>query len=137
MLFYGHGETPLQRVRHLRRLREIQTDTGGFNELVPMAFPGGDHSPDQHRAVHAVARLMLHGSIGHVQAAWTRLGIDGATAVLRSGADDLGGTLYDGRVLPEAGVEYGHELTIGAAERIARTLGRQLRLRTTTYGVAS
>ncbi|MET0467627.1 MAG: 7,8-didemethyl-8-hydroxy-5-deazariboflavin synthase CofG, partial [Aeromicrobium sp.] len=98
VLFYGHGETPLQRVRHLRRLREIQTDTGGFNELVPMAFPGGDHSPDQHRAVHAVARLMLHGSIGHVQAAWTRLGIDGATEVLRSGADDLGGTLYDGRV---------------------------------------
>jgi len=136
VLFYGHGESPLQRVRHLRRLREIQTDTGGFNELVPMAFPGSDHSADQHRAVHAVARLMLHGAISHVQAAWTRLGIDGAVEVLRSGADDLGGTLYDGRVLPEAGVEYGHELTIATAERVARTLGRQLRLRTTTYGVA-
>ncbi|MBA4606894.1 7,8-didemethyl-8-hydroxy-5-deazariboflavin synthase CofG [Aeromicrobium sp. Marseille-Q0843] len=137
VLFYGHGETPLQRVRHLRRLREIQADTGGFNELVPMAFPGGDHSPDQHRAVHALARLVLHGSISHVQAAWTRLGVEGATEVLRSGADDLGGTLYDGRVAPEAGVEYGQELTVPAAERIARSLGRQLRLRTTTYGVAS
>ncbi|WP_286931460.1 MULTISPECIES: 7,8-didemethyl-8-hydroxy-5-deazariboflavin synthase CofG [Aeromicrobium] len=137
VLFYGHGETPLQRVRHLRRLREIQADTGGFNELVPMAFPDGDHSPDQHRAVHAVARLVLHGSIGHVQAAWTRLGVEGATEVLRSGADDLGGTLYDGRVAPEAGVEDGQELTVPAAERIARSLGRQLRLRTTTYGVAS
>ena len=83
-----------------------------------------------------VARLMLHGSISHVQAAWTRLGVDGATLVLRSGADDLGGTLYDGRVLPEDGVEFGHELTVEAAERIARSLGRQLRLRTTTYGVA-
>ncbi|WP_269305563.1 7,8-didemethyl-8-hydroxy-5-deazariboflavin synthase CofG [Aeromicrobium sp. HA] len=136
VLFYGHGESPLQRVRHLRRLRAIQSDTGGFNELVPMAFPGGDHDEDQHRAVHAVARLLLHGSISHVQAAWTRLGVDGATVVLRSGADDLGGTLYDGRVLPEDGVEFGRELTVEAAERIARSLGRQLRLRTTTYGVA-
>ncbi|MCD9154643.1 7,8-didemethyl-8-hydroxy-5-deazariboflavin synthase CofG [Aeromicrobium duanguangcaii] len=136
VLFYGHGESPLQRVRHLRRLRAIQTDTGGFNELVPMAFPGGDHNDDQHRAVHAVARLILHGSINHVQAAWTRLGVEGAILVLRSGADDLGGTLYDGRVLPEAGVEFGQELTVEAAGRIAKTLGRQLRLRTTTYGVA-
>ncbi|MTB88865.1 7,8-didemethyl-8-hydroxy-5-deazariboflavin synthase CofG [Aeromicrobium senzhongii] len=136
VLFYGHGESPLQRVRHLRRLRAIQSDTGGFNELVPMAFPGGDHSDDQHRAVHAVARLMLHGSVNHVQAAWTRLGVEGAILVLRSGADDLGGTLYDGRVLPEAGVEFGQELTVETAERIARKLGRQLRLRTTTYGVA-
>lgn len=136
VLFYGHGESPLQRVHHLRRLRAIQEDTGGFTELVPMAFPGGDHDDEQHRAVHAVARLLLHGSINHVQAAWTRLGVEGATLVLRSGADDLGGTLYDGRVLPESGVEFGHELTVEAAERIARSLGRQLRLRTTTYGVA-
>ncbi len=137
VLFYGHGETPLQRVRHLRRLRGIQEDTAGFNELVPMAFPGGSHDTDQHRAVHAVARLMLHGSINHIQAAWTRLGVDGAELVLRSGADDLGGTLYDGRVLPEAGVEYGQELTIQTAQGIANRLGRQLRLRTTTYGVAA
>ncbi|MFS0884190.1 7,8-didemethyl-8-hydroxy-5-deazariboflavin synthase CofG [Aeromicrobium sp. 179-A 4D2 NHS] len=135
VLFYGHGETPGQVVAHLRKLLQIQADTGGFTELVPMAFPGGSHTDDQHRAVHAVARLMLHGSIGHVQAAWTRLGVEGATMVLRSGADDLGGTLYDGRVLPEAGVEFGHELTVPVAERIAKALGRQLRLRTTTYGV--
>jgi len=135
VLFYGHGETPGQVVAHLRKLLQIQADTGGFTELVPMAFPGGSHTDDQHRAVHAVARLMLHGSIGHVQAAWTRLGVEGATMVLRSGADDLGGTLYDGRVLPEAGVEFGHELTVPVAERIAKALSRQLRLRTTTYGV--
>lgn len=137
VLFYGHGETSGQIVTHLRKLREIQSATGGFNELVPMAFPGGRHTDDRHRAVHAVARLLLHGSINHVQAAWTRLGVEGATLVLRSGADDLGGTLYDGRVLPEAGVEFGHELTVPAAERIAKTLGRQLRLRTTTYGVVA
>ncbi|WP_313405106.1 7,8-didemethyl-8-hydroxy-5-deazariboflavin synthase CofG [Aeromicrobium sp.] len=137
VLFYGHGESPAQIVRHLRKLAQIQADTGGFNELVPMAFPGGEHTDDQHRAVHAVARLVLHGRINHVQAAWTRLGAEGTVLVLRSGADDLGGTLHDGRVLPEAGVEFGHEMTVPAAEAIAKTLGRQLRLRTTTYGVAS
>ncbi len=137
VLFYGHGESPAQIVRHLRKLAQIQADTGGFNELVPMAFPGGAHTDDQHRAVHAVARLVLHGRINHVQAAWTRLGAEGTVLVLRSGADDLGGTLHDGRVLPEAGVEFGHEMTVPAAEAIAKTLGRQLRLRTTTYGVAS
>jgi 2-iminoacetate synthase ThiH len=89
------------------------------------------------RAVHAVTRLVLHGSINHVQAPWTRLGAEITALALRSGADDLGGTLLDGRVLPEAGVEHGHEMTIDHAQRIARGLGRSLRLRTTTYGSAS
>lgn len=134
VLFYGHGETLEQRVDHLRRLRAIQSETGGFTEFVPMPPPGRQLDLDEARAVHAVARLMLHGSINHHQAAWTRLGVEGATVALRSGADDLGGTLLDGRVVPEAGVECGHELPVDTARGIARTLGRALRLRTTTYG---
>jgi 7,8-didemethyl-8-hydroxy-5-deazariboflavin synthase CofG subunit len=134
VMFYGHGETLGQRVDHLRRLRAIQSETGGFTEFVPMPLPGNEPDLNEARAVHAVARLILHGSINHHQAAWTRLGLDGATAALRSGADDLGGTLLDGRVLPEAGVEFGRELPVETARRIARTLGRTLRLRTTTYG---
>lgn len=137
VMFYGHGESPAQRLAHLRRLRAIQADTGGFTELVPMAFPGGRHDLDLHRSVHATARIELHGSINHIQAAWTRLGVDAAEDVLRSGADDLGGTLYDGRVAPEAGVESGRELSLADAGALARRLGRQLRLRTTTYGVPS
>lgn len=134
VMFYGHGETLGQQVDHLRRLRTIQSETGGFTEFVPMPLPGNEPDLNEARAVHAVARLILHGSINHHQAAWTRLGLDGATAALRSGADDLGGTLLDGRVLPEAGVEFGRELPVETARRIARTLGRTLRLRTTTYG---
>jgi 7,8-didemethyl-8-hydroxy-5-deazariboflavin synthase CofG subunit len=134
VMFYGHGETLGQRVDHLRRLRAIQSETGGFTEFVPMPLPGNEPDLNEARAVHAVARLILHGSINHHQAAWTRLGLDGATAALRSGADDLGGTLLDGRVLPEAGVEFGRELPVETAHRIAKTLGRTLRLRTTTYG---
>ncbi len=134
VMFYGHGETLGQRVDHLRRLRTIQSETGGFTEFVPMPLPGTEPDLDEARAVHAVARLILYGSINHHQAPWTRLGLDGATAALRSGADDLGGTLLDGRVRPEAGVEFGRELPVETAKRIAKTLGRTLRLRTTTYG---
>ncbi|MET0930935.1 MAG: 7,8-didemethyl-8-hydroxy-5-deazariboflavin synthase CofG, partial [Aeromicrobium sp.] len=133
-MFHGHGETLLQRVRHLRALRSLQDTTGGFTEIVPMPLPGATVDVDDVRAVHAVTRLLLHGSINHVQAPWTRLGVDVTTEALRSGADDLGGTLLDGRVLPEAGIEHGHEMTIDQAQRIARRLGRTLRLRTTTYG---
>lgn len=133
VMFYGHGETPLQRVAHLRALRALQAETGGFTEFVPMPLPGAAVDLEDVRAVHAVARLVLHGSINHHQAPWTRLGVDGAVAALRSGADDLGGTLLDGRVLPEAGVEFGRELPVETAREMARTLGRTLRLRTTTY----
>lgn len=134
VMFYGHGETLGQQVDHLRRLRAIQSETGGFTEFVPMPLPGTEPDLNEARAVHAVARLILYGSINHHQAAWTRLGLDGATAALRSGADDLGGALLDGRVLPEAGVEFGRELPVETARRIAKTLGRTLRLRTSTYG---
>ncbi|GAA2747898.1 bifunctional FO biosynthesis protein CofGH [Terrabacter aerolatus] len=137
VMFYGHGETPAQRVAHLRRLRALQAETGGFTEFVPMPLPGATVDQDDARAVHAVARLMLHGSINHHQAPWTRLGLEGAVAALRSGADDLGGTLLDGRVLPEAGVEFGRELPVETARQLARTLGRTLRLRTTTYAGTS
>lgn len=137
VMFYGHGETHAQRVAHLRRLRALQAETGGFTEFVPMPLPGATVDLDDTRAVHAVARLMLHGSINHHQAPWTRLGLEGAALALRSGADDLGGTLLDGRVLPEAGVEFGRQLPVETARQLARTLGRALRLRTTTYAGTS
>ncbi len=132
VLFYGHGESAAQRARHLLALRELQDGTGGFTELVPMAMPPA--TVRDHRAVHAVARVALHGRVPHVQAAWTRLGHDLALDVLRGGADDLGGVLLDGRVRPEAGVEHGRELPVDQARALARTLGRQLRIRSTTYG---
>lgn len=135
VMVYGHHESLAHRIAHLRSLRALQDRTGGFHEFVPMPFPGRPIDLDDARAVQAVARLMLHGSIGHIQAPWPKLGIEGATTVLRAGADDLGGCLLDGRILPEAGAEHGHELTVDRATRIARGLGRALRLRSTSYGV--
>jgi len=143
VLFYGHVETAGERVAHLRLLREIQADTRGFAEFVPIPLPGGDvplvagRTPiDEHRALVAVSRLLLSGSIPHVQIPWTRVGREVAAVLLRSGGDDLGGTLYDGRVLPDTGIEQGLELPVAAAERIARSLMRPFRRRTTDYRVA-
>lgn len=134
VMVYGLGESNAARVAHLRGLRTLQQETGGFTELVPMPAPGTSMPAEEHRAVHAVARLLLHGSIDHLQVPWTRLDRAVVTQVLQSGADDLGGTLYDGRVHPEVGAESGRELTLAEARALTRAISRPLRQRTTTYG---
>ncbi|MDO7882589.1 7,8-didemethyl-8-hydroxy-5-deazariboflavin synthase CofG [Salinibacterium soli] len=143
VLFYGHVESAEQRVAHVRRLASIQDETGGFTEFVPIPLPGpsggvplvpGRSAIDEHRAMVAVSRLMLHGRIRHIQVPWTRVGVEGAAVLLQSGADDLGGTLFDGGVHPEFGAEHGLELPIATARRIVGPLFRPLRQRTTTYG---
>lgn len=143
VLFYGHVETAAERIAHLRALRGIQAETRGFAEFVPIPLPGGDvplvagrSAVDEHRAMVAVSRLLLSGAIAHVQIPWTRVGRETAAVLLRSGGDDLGGTLYDGRVLPDTGIEHGLELPVPDAERLARSLMRPFRLRTTDYGVS-
>lgn len=142
VLFYGHVETAAERVAHLRGLRAIQDDTGGFTEFVPIPLPGPDggvplvagREPlDEHRAMVAVSRLALSGSIPHVQIPWTRVGRAASAVLLQAGGDDLGGTLLDGRVKPEAGIEHGHELPVADAAAIAARLFRPFRLRTTDY----
>lgn len=141
VLFYGHVESAAQRVAHLRRLTQLHDETGGFTEFVPIPLAGwgtalvAGRSPlDEHRAMHAVSRLMLHGRIPHLQVPWTRVGVANAATLLQSGADDLGGTLLDGGVFAGAGAEHGAELPLADATRIAASLFRPLRQRTTTYG---
>jgi 5-amino-6-(D-ribitylamino)uracil---L-tyrosine 4-hydroxyphenyl transferase len=148
-MVFGHVETPAQQVAHLRLLAAIQDRTGGFTEFIAMPFvpgaaattaPGlvGLNLPApswrQSRALHAVARLMLHERIGNIQAAWPKFGLDASVDLLRGGANDLGGLLLDGRLAPGAGAEAGLVLTLDDVERIARELGRPLRQRTTGYG---
>ena len=89
---------------------------------------------DEHRAMVAVSRLLLSGSIPHVQIPWTRVGREASVVLLQSGGDDLGGTLLDGRVKPEAGIEHGLELPVTDAAALAGRLFRPFRRRTTTYG---
>lgn len=143
-MVYGHVETPAQQIAHLRTLAAIQDRTGGFTEFIAMPLVGAArpaHLADRPvptgrdtRALHAVARLLLHGRIGHLQAAWPKLGADLTAAVLRGAADDAGGLLLDGTLDPAAGAEAGLELTPADVARLAADLGREPRQRTTTYG---
>lgn len=139
VLFYGHVEQVSDRVAHLVRLRDLQRETGGFTEFVPIplptpAHPRGASTEDEHRAMVAAARLMLGADIRHLQIPWTRHGRARTADLLRAGGDDLGGTLLDGRVRPDAGVEEGLELPLADAARLAASLSRRLRQRTTDYG---
>jgi FO synthase len=119
---------------------------GGFSEFVPIPLPGpaggvplvaGRAALDEHRAMVAVSRLLLSGSIPHIQIPWTRVGREASVVLLQSGGDDLGGTLLDGRVKPEAGIEHGLELPVADAAALVGRLFRPFRLRTTTYGQVS
>ncbi|MGU3644657.1 7,8-didemethyl-8-hydroxy-5-deazariboflavin synthase CofG [Microbacterium sp. C23T] len=149
VIFYGHAETAAERIAHLRQLRAIQDAStgsatgGGFSEFVPIPLPGpaggvslvpGRAPLDEHRAMVAVSRLLLSGSIPHIQIPWTRVGREASVVLLQSGGDDLGGTLLDGRVKPEAGIEHGLELPVTDASAMVARLFRPFRLRTTTYG---
>jgi len=149
-MVFGHVETPVHQVAHLRLLTGIQGRTGGFTEFIAMPFVPGPAAAvtapgltgavvpgptwRQTRAVHAVARLMLHGHIGNIQAAWPKLGLDASVDLLRGGANDLGGLLLDGRLAPDAGAEAGLVLALDDIARAGRELGRPVRQRTTTYG---
>ncbi|MGK3954097.1 7,8-didemethyl-8-hydroxy-5-deazariboflavin synthase CofG [Microbacterium sp. I2] len=142
VLFYGHVETAAERIAHLRRLRAIQSDTRGFTEFVPIPLPrpaggvplvAGRAPLDEHRAMVAVSRLLLSGSIPHIQIPWTRVGREASAVLLQSGGDDLGGTLLDGRVKPEAGIEHGLVLPVTDAAALVGRLFRPFRQRTTDY----
>jgi FO synthase len=144
-MMYGHVDTPKHWVGHLRVLRDIQDRTGGFTEFVPLPFvhqssplylaggarPGPTHRDN--RAVHALARIMLHGRISHIQTSWVKLGVERTQVMLNGGANDLGGTLMEETISRMAGSEYGSAKTVAELVEIAAGIGRPARQRTTTY----
>lgn len=140
VIFYGHVETAAERVAHLRTLRAIQDETHGFTEFVPIPLPGrgvplvaGRAPADEHRAMVAVSRLFFADSIRHIQIPWTRHGRDLAIDLLSAGGDDLGGTLLDGRVRPDTGIEQGLEFGFAEASVRVAKIFRPLRERSTDY----
>ena len=148
-MMYGHVDNPRHWVAHLRVLSRIQDETGGFTEFVPLPFvhtsapiylagvarPGPSHRDNL--AVHAVARILLHGRIPNIQTSWVKLGVDGTRAMLRAGANDLGGTLMEETISRMAGSEHGSAKTVAELTEVAAGIGRPVRERTTTYGVRS
>jgi FO synthase len=144
-MMYGHVDEPRHWVGHLRTLAALQDETGGFTEFVPLPFvhtnapiylagiarPGPTERDN--RAVHAFARLALHGRIDHIQCSWVKLGDDLSARILQGGADDMGGTLMEETISRMAGSENGSARTVTELTEIAAKAGRPVRQRSTTY----
>ncbi|WP_392425752.1 bifunctional FO biosynthesis protein CofGH [Barrientosiimonas humi] len=144
-MMYGHVDHPRHWVGHLRTIAEIQRRTGGFTEFVPLPFVhqnapvylAGVARPGptvrDNRAVHAVARIMLHGLIDNIQCSWVKLGPEVCTQVLNGGVNDLGGTLMEETISRMAGSTNGSRKSIAELEQMATLAGRPAAQRHTTY----
>ena len=148
-IMFGHIEHPVSWARHLLAVRDLQVETGGFSEFVPLPFVHMEapmylrgmarRGPTFREAVlmHAVARLALHPHITNIQTSWVKMGPEGAAACLRAGANDLGGTLMNESISRAAGTEHGQEFPPFAMEELIRSLGRSPEQRTTLYDPVS
>jgi len=144
-IMFGHLEEPRHWAQHLLALRDLQQQTGGLTEFVPLPFvhmeaplyrrgrarPGPTWR--EARLMHSVARLVLHPHVVNIQASWTKLGTAGAAACLAAGANDLGGTLMNESISRAAGAAHGQELAPEAMDALITGLGRSARHRTTLY----
>ncbi|MFF8936536.1 bifunctional FO biosynthesis protein CofGH [Streptomyces paradoxus] len=148
-MMYGHVDQPRHWLGHLRTLAGIQQRTGGFTEFVTLPFVhtnapvylAGIARPGptmrDNRAVTAMARLLLHPYIPNIQTSWVKLGTEGAAEMLRSGANDLGGTLMEETISRMAGSSYGSYKSVKDLIAVADAAGRPARARNTLYGEVS
>jgi FO synthase len=144
-IMYGHVETSASWAKHLLALRDLQAETSGFTEFVPLPFvhmeapmyrlgmarPG----PTFREAVlmHSIGRLALHPLIPNVQTSWVKMGPAGAAVCLKSGANDLGGTLMNESISRAAGTQHGQEFPPHDMEALIRSIGREPMQRDTLY----
>ena len=145
-IMFGHVDCPINWARHLIVLRDIQKETGGFTEFVPLPFVHmgaplylqgrSRRGPTFGETVkmHAVGRIALHDHIDNVQVSWVKMGEEGAKLCLEAGCNDLGGTLMNESISRAAGASHGQEMTPPELERIIQEIGRVPRRRTTLYG---
>jgi FO synthase len=148
-IMYGHVERPISWARHLLVLRDLQEETGGITEFVPLPFVHMEapmylrgmarKGPTLREAVlmHAVARLVLHPLITDIQTSWVKMGPEGAALCLNAGANDLGGTLMNESISRAAGTQHGQEFPPEAMEALISGIGRTPRQRSTAYGSVS
>jgi FO synthase len=144
-IMFGHVEGFDSWARHLLAIRDLQQETGGFTEFVPLPFvhmeaplwrKGLARSGPSWREtllMHAVARLALHPLIVNIQASWVKLGESGMLAALGAGVNDLGGTLMDESITRAAGGQNGQIFDATRMAHIGRLAGRTVKQRTTLY----
>lgn len=144
-LMYGHVETSAHWVNQLLFLRKIQNETGGFTEFVPLGFvhqntllfhqglARSGPTLAEHLKIHALARLMLAGSINNIQVSWVKLNRGLSQLCLQAGANDYGGTLMEENISREAGATAGQYTSPEDFQSFIREIGRIPAERNTTY----
>ena len=145
-IMFGSVERPRSWAKHLVVTRDLQKQTGGFTEFVPLPFVHmaapiylqrrSRRGPTFREVLlmHAVGRIAYHGHIDNVQASWVKLGLEGVFQLLQAGCNDLGGTLMDENISRAAGASHGQEMDEAAFRALVTPLGRTLEQRTTVYG---
>jgi aminodeoxyfutalosine synthase len=141
-MLYGHIETPAQRVDHLRRLRELQDETGGFTGFIPFAFEPEGAKEELRHIRHAsafeelknlaVSRIYLD-NFDHITAYWVGLGLPLAQVSLNYGVDDLHGTIIEEKIFHMAGATTPQQQAAETLERAIREAGREPMQRDSYY----
>ena len=149
-MMFGHLETNEDRVNHIATIREIQKESGGFTEFVPLNFIASEapmykhqlHDGMKHGAngndallVHAIARIMLNNVIDNIQMSWVKEGHKFSQLLLKWGANDFGGTLINESISTSAGSQHGQLLRPKEIRHLVRDMGRLPAERNTTYQI--
>jgi 5-amino-6-(D-ribitylamino)uracil---L-tyrosine 4-hydroxyphenyl transferase len=147
-IMYGHIETSRHKAEHIALLREIQKETHGFTEFVPLSFVHTEapmynrHTVENVRAgadgnevikLHAVARIMLNNYIPNIQVSWVKEGARMSQLLLTAGANDFGGTLINESISTAAGAQHGQLMRPKEIRQLIRSAGRIPAQRSTTY----
>ncbi|MCB1030227.1 MAG: bifunctional FO biosynthesis protein CofGH [Acidimicrobiales bacterium] len=145
-IMFGSIEKPRSWAKHIVRTRDLQAQTGGFTEFVPLPFvhmaspmylrKRARRGPTWREVVlmHAVGRIAYNGFIPNIQASWVKLGAGGVAQLLQAGVNDLGGTLIDENISRAAGASHGQGMDQQSFNALVEPLGRRLQQRTTLYG---
>lgn len=149
-MMFGHLETVEDRTNHIAKLRDIQRETGGFTEFVPLNFISSEapmYKRQLHEGIregadgndvlltHAIARIMLNGFIDNIQMSWVKEGQKMSQLLLMWGANDFGGTLINESISTSAGSEHGQILRPGEIRRMVKEIGRTPAERNTKYDI--
>ena len=149
-MMFGHMETPQDRVNHIAKIREIQKETRGFTEFVPLDFIHSEAPMYKHQLhdgikqggsgkdvllTHAVSRIMLNNYIDNIQMSWVKEGQKMSQLLLMWGANDFGGTLINESISTSAGSEHGQLLRPREIKRVVREIGRIPAERNTQYKI--
>jgi len=149
-MMFGHIETPEDRVNHIAKIREIQKETKGFTEFVPLNFIHSEAPMYKHQLhegikqggsgndvllTHAIARIMLNNCIDNIQMSWVKEGQKMSQLLLMWGANDFGGTLINESISTSAGSNYGQLIKPKEIRRLVKEIGRIPAERNTNYKI--